>query len=865
MLEGSMNIRTGKKPLLRSFLHDVTERNQAEKAILEQNRLFEAFLENSPIGIQIFDQEGNSLQMNDAQRKILGLELTDDTQVNFNILEDRRSQEAGLDFFYKSAFGGESIFLPRLETTLTTYDDDGKSTNKEVCLNLIIFPIKNEQNGVQGVVTFAQDVSEQFSIERELNESRYFIKSIADAIPNDVYVYDLEKEKYVYTNTQYFKNSGFTVKDIDRGGLNKVWSLIHPEDVEDVKIIFEEVYKGGEDMYEMVYRLACNPFSARDRRQNPEPEVALQLHQENQRYVWVYDRIVPFKINVEGRVTQILGVVQNITDNKNFEEQLILAKQDAEEALRAKALFLSTMSHEIRTPMNAVIGITHLLLQENPKTEQLENLNTLKFSSEKLLSLINDILDYNKIEAGKLSFEEIDFNLREFLNNVKQGFAYQADEKGIGLEFELDPLVPNILVGDPIRLNQILTNLLSNAIKFTDAGFVVLKIKLEEQPIPPKNLQNKGLQDKDLPGRPKEAQNSNKVKVVFSVKDTGIGISADKISKIFDRFTQADSDITRRFGGTGLGLAITKYLIEHQGGAIEVESEIDKGSEFTFYLDFNISKLKQLKGPVTDTQGNDEVHLTNVDLLLVEDRKINRMVASKFLRRWGINVDFAFNGLEAVEKVKQKQYDIILMDLLMPKMDGFEATRAIRHMDDYQTTPIIALSASTLNQEREKARQLKMNDFVAKPFNPSELYHKIMKYTKQSEAVVAESPKKVSPQNEGLDQYFDLEKLDEICAGDQEMREELIRIFAEELSPAIDNFKAAALNYEPEPMRIVVHNLRSSTELFGTTKLLQALQEARELSLNQADLQMIRPLLQNIDVIKHQIVEGLNQEIADTH
>ncbi|HAS42888.1 MAG TPA: hypothetical protein DCS93_20580, partial [Microscillaceae bacterium] len=185
-LEGSINIRTGKKPLLRSFLHDVTERNQAEKAILEQNRLFEAFLENSPIGIQIFDQAGNSLQMNDAQRNILGLQPANADPEHFNILEDQVSQEAGLDFFYKSAFGGESIFLPRLETALTTYDDQGNMGSKDVCLNLIIFPIKNEQDGVQGVVTFTQDVSEQFSIERELNESRYFIKSIADAIPNDV-------------------------------------------------------------------------------------------------------------------------------------------------------------------------------------------------------------------------------------------------------------------------------------------------------------------------------------------------------------------------------------------------------------------------------------------------------------------------------------------------------------------------------------------------------------------------------------------------------------------------------------------------------------------------------------------------------
>lgn len=840
MLEGSINIRKGGHPLLtRSFLQDVTERNQAERAILEQNRLFEAFLENSPIGIQIYDKQGYSLQMNDAQRKILGLHSKDAGIGNFNILKDNRSQEAGLDFFYKAAYGGESIFLPRLETELVVYEEEGKQNVKEVCLNLIIFPIKNDLNEVEGVVTFTQDVSEQFTIEQELNESRYFIKSIADAIPNDVYVYDLEKEKYVYTNTQYFKYSGFTIKDIDKGGQVRIWSLIHPDDLENIKATFEEVYKGGDDMYEMTYRLACNPVSVKDQRNRRSTAEEQVLHGENQKYVWVYDRLVPFKINVEGRVTQILGVVQNITDSKNFEEQLIQAKQDAEKALQAKEQFLSTMSHEIRTPMNAVIGITHLLLQEEPKDEQLENLNTLKFSSENLLALINDILDYNKIEAGKISFESVDFNLREFVNNVKQAFSYQAAEKGIELEFFVDQQVPDILIGDPVRLNQILTNLLGNAIKFTDKGFVVVKVKVHDKT--PANGQ---------------------VSLLFSVKDTGIGIAPDKISKIFERFTQADSDTTRRFGGTGLGLAITKYLIEHQGGEINLKSEVGKGSEFYFHLDFQLSKLKYLNGMIADNQGETPTGLSNVTLLLVEDRKINRMVASKFLRRWGIEVDFAYNGLDAVEKVEQKQYDIILMDLLMPKMDGFDAARNIRKLKGYKKTPIIALSASTLSQEREKAFAVKMNDFVSKPFNPNELYHKIVKYANKSSAVALNDQEQQTTEIPvEVSSYFDLSSVDDVCQGDQEMRQELIRIFMEELTPAINSFKAAALSYEPEPMRIVVHNLKSSSTLFGTEKLLEVLQEARELSLNKASLQAMEPMLISIDSIVEKIVTGLKKEL----
>lgn len=842
MLEGSINIRKDGKPLLtRSFLQDVTERNQAERAILEQNRLFEAFLENSPIGIQIYDKKGFSLQMNDAQKKILGLN-TQDTP-SFNILKDERSQEAGLDFFYKAAYGGESIFLPRLETELTVKETENRVTQKEVCLNLIIFPIKNDYNEVEGVVTFTQDVSEQFSIEQELNESRYFIKSIADAIPNDVYVYDLEKERYVYTNTQYFKHSGFTIKEVDPGGLNSIWQMIHPDDLPEIKAIFEEVYKGGEDMYEMSYRLACNLQNQKGK--SHQPLDLTKVHQEGQEYVWVYDRLVPFKINVEGRVTQILGVVQNITDSKSFEEELIQAKQDAEKALQAKEQFLSTMSHEIRTPMNAVIGITHLLLEEDHKPEQLENLKTLKFSAENLLALINDILDYNKIEAGKISFERVDFNLREFINNIKHAFNYQAAEKDIQLEFYVERDVPNLLIGDPVRLNQILTNLLGNAIKFTDKGSVVVKVQLQEASLN------------------KQTTTPQEVSLFFSVKDTGIGIAADKQTTIFERFTQADSDTTRRFGGTGLGLSITKYLIEHQGGKIGLHSQLGKGSEFYFQLNFQVSKLKHLGGIISENRSKGSSNLSNVLLLLVEDRKINRMVASKFLRRWGIEVDFAYNGEEAVEKVQNRQYDIILMDLLMPRMDGFAAAKKIRKFGNYQDTPIIALSASTLSQEREKAFAVKMNDFISKPFNPNELYNKIIKYVNKSSAnLLGDKGIQTSDENNmDTENYYNLSSVDDICQDDQEMRLELIRTFVEELTPAINNFTQAALEHNPEPMKVVVHNLKSSSVLFGTEKLLGTLTEVRELSLNHADQNKMQPLIAKINHMMQNIVHGLNKEI----
>lgn len=384
--------------------------------------------------------------------------------------------------------------------------------------------------------------------------------------------------------------------------------------------------------------------------------------------------------------------------------ELLMAKLEAERLVNVKSQFLSTMSHELRTPLNAVIGMTYILLGENPRPEQLPNLNTLKFSAENLLALINDILDYSKIEAGRLVFEDVDFDLREKMNNIAQVMRIRADEKNIRLILAVDNDLPSIVTGDSTRLNQILFNLIGNAVKFTLEGEVRIVVK-------------------------KRRSVERTLWVEFEVHDTGIGIAADKLGKIFEVFTQGDAEITRRFGGTGLGLTITKKLIELQGGSIEVESTFGIGTTFRFELPFTISNSEVI---THTTQRVGEIAQFNGEsILIVDDNPINLLVAEKFLVKWNLQIETAENGLEALEKIKKNQYAIVLMDLQMPELDGYSATREIRKREaqfNLPHLPVIALTASALLEVQEAIREAGLDDFVTKPFNPLELNNKLKQF-----------------------------------------------------------------------------------------------------------------------------------------
>lgn len=391
---------------------------------------------------------------------------------------------------------------------------------------------------------------------------------------------------------------------------------------------------------------------------------------------------------------------RQIDHRKQIESELRMAKEVAEKATQAKSDFLSMMSHEIRTPLNGIVGMTYLMHQEEVPPTIAENLKTLKFSIEHLQALINDILDFSKIEAGKVDLENTAFDLKQLVSNIKQAQQAKAAENGNRIRLMVDDDVPETLVGDPLRLGQVLSNLVSNAIKFTKQGTITIELSLQNRI-------------------------ADVATVYISVQDTGIGIAPEKHKAIFEMFTQANSATTRTFGGTGLGLVITRKLLEMYGSTIQLESEEGKGAKFYFTIDLPIGTIrKQSFNPV---EAIDAHTLKGVHVLLVEDYPFNVQVAVKFLTKWGIEVDVAENGLVGLEKFQTNQYDLILMDLQMPVMDGYTATEKIRGLS--KDIPIIALTASATYSNKDRAMSIGINDYVTKPFNPTDLFQKIARYS----------------------------------------------------------------------------------------------------------------------------------------
>ncbi len=387
----------------------------------------------------------------------------------------------------------------------------------------------------------------------------------------------------------------------------------------------------------------------------------------------------------------------DLLQDKNNELQL--AKEKAEKASLAKAQFLSTITHELRTPLYAVTGLTHLLLEEDPKPHQKEHLNSLKFSGEYLLSLINNILDLNKLEANKVEIEKASFSLKKRINDVLIALKKSADDRKNNLHLEFDEAIPDRLVGDPLKLSQILINLIGNSVKFTQNGDVVVRVKkLEEK--------------------------NSRVSLHFEIEDNGVGISKKKQKSIFETFSQASLQINRKFGGTGLGLSIVKNLLELMGSKINLESQLGKGSKFWFNITFEVSEdLSEEKNPKNIIYDVDYVALENRKILVVEDNKINQMITRKILEKNKMQCMVADNGMDAIKLVKENEFDVVLMDIHMPGISGIEATQKIRAFN--KELPIIALTAVTIDENLDDFYRAGFNEIIPKPFKPEEFFEKI--------------------------------------------------------------------------------------------------------------------------------------------
>ena len=416
---------------------------------------------------------------------------------------------------------------------------------------------------------------------------------------------------------------------------------------------------------------------------------------------WVETQINPV-FGQNGELIKFISIENNVSERKAAESQLIEAKKNAEEGSVAKERFLSTMTHEIRTPLNAVIGMSKILMDEDPRKDQLELLQTLHYSAENLLTLINDILDFSKISSENIQFENIPFKFNEEINKAVHSMKFKVQERGNTIEFDGDSKLPTLLEGDLHRIVQVLNNLIGNATKFTEKGKIKVATKLLRQ-------------------------DNNKFWIRFSVADNGIGLSKDKLQIIFEKFSQADASTSRKYGGTGLGLAICKMIVEQQGGKIWVESKNNQGS--TFYFDIPLKTTNQaIKSDQHMTHLLES--LEEIRVLTVDDNQINQLVLDRFLKKWNVSFKQASNGKEAIELANKEKFDIVLMDLEMPVIDGYQASREIRETSNFNSdTPIIALTASTRKEVEGNVYAAGMNDVMMKPFNPSHLHQLLMDYT----------------------------------------------------------------------------------------------------------------------------------------
>jgi len=540
------------------------------------------------------------------------------------------------------------------------------------------------------------------------------------------------------------------------------------------------------------------------------------------------------------------STVLDITERKRYEKELLLAKKRAEEATAAKAAFLSTISHEIRTPLNAVTGITHLLAEGEPRPDQVELLDMLQFSAGHLLNLINDVLDYNKIESGKVALEEKPFDLRALLTGILGTLGVKATQKGLAVHTRVDDRLPAALVGDPVKLGQVLTNLIGNAIKFTDRGSVTLAVEAREI-------------------------TETAVSIRFSVTDTGIGIAADKHAQIFEEFIQAGYAINETYGGTGLGLAISRKLVELHGGKLALESEPGMGSRFYFTL-----TLKPGPQPAAPTLGDQSLtgaSLAGLYVLVAEDNQVNRFIVTQFLAKWGARFDTAENGAEALALAGRHDYDLVLLDLQMPGMNGLEAAARMRSLPDekYRSLPIIALSASGRAGMEESLTAAGINDFVGKPFQPSELLAKIAAYAGKRSAAgdgSPEAPANPAPETvRSLAPYagnssVNLTRCVELTENNPDDLRDLVQLSIDELVLYKGEFRSILVAGDATLLERVAHRSKVTVNLLEAHRLRALIGEAgRQLREGGADPAGRQALAGAIEAEVDAVVDELNRFI----
>lgn len=544
----------------------------------------------------------------------------------------------------------------------------------------------------------------------------------------------------------------------------------------------------------------------------------IQLRKKNGKLLWVLVSMAPI-YDLNNTLVGSLGIHFDLSARKELEEDLATAKIEAEKAKDAESQFLARMSHEIRTPLNAIIGMSHILYDTQPTEAQQEYLSILKSSSDILLALINDILDFSKIQAGEITVNLKEFDLPGLIRSLQKTFQHKLEGKPVAVKVDIDQDIKHLLIGDDLLLNQILLNLMGNAAKFTAEGTIGVRVKVL-RPI------------------------DKKCALEFTVYDTGIGVSEEKLELIFENFKQADGEVRHKFGGTGLGLAITRQLVELQGGSIRAEGQLGVGTSFIFTIEYENT------GIIASATTKELPNLAHIDIaqsriLVAEDNIMNRKYVATLFKKWDIPIHFAHNGREAVDKAQKEAYDLILMDISMPEMDGYEATIAIRNTKNpNQHTPIVALTASALVSKKDKALRIGMTDYMAKPFKPMNLLQKIKSHINSQQTQVLQMEENT---NFAFNEKLDVDTLEALYEDDLEYAADLFETFLDYTIPEFKPLKELIVAQDWAATKSLAHKLKPTFSMVGLTQLEAKMMAIEHQALEQPDPEKITTLHREVE------------------
>lgn len=565
-----------------------------------------------------------------------------------------------------------------------------------------------------------------------------------------------------------------------------------------------------------------------------ELQAGIQQNRKRTIYVLFISRLLTI-LGLSGIVILSLLVIRHILRQHQLIKELeqanqneTEARQEALESANVKEQFLANMSHEIRTPINSVIGFTNLLQKTNLGEEQHQFVNLIQSASENLLTIINDILDISKIEAGMLRIEKNPFSLRGLCNSIETMFYHKAREKNLSFSLYIQDNIPDTLTGDAVRLTQVMVNLISNAIKFTQKGGISINIT----PL---------------------AQTSNTVRLRFSVKDSGIGVPTDKQDAIFERFQQGETDTTRKYGGTGLGLSIVRNLVQIQGGQISVDSDPGKGTEFVFEIEYSLVPIGEaMPSSFAEKTEISAGAFPDARVLVVEDNAMNQLLIKFTFQSWKVNFELADNGVRAIECLQRENFHLVLLDIQMPLMDGYATVQAIRK-ELKSDIPVIAMTAHALAGEREKCLSFGMNDYISKPIHEKELYTLLKRYLADDRSTNIESLKNDL-------HYIDLNFLEDMVMGSGDFLKTIIKQFLKQFPGEMEALKNAIDQKDARQVATLSHHIQSTVSILGkNTPFFQQLEKLEKLSKKNTAPSILSTEFDKLHDYKHLLLQEVNQ------